>query len=107
MGLGDPANLPLYLSNEGFDPLRCGLGLLTLDLDRGAAVLLVHEVEVERGVYDQNATNEAHEQYDVLEKEAPLHSMTSSTRARKSGGKSMPSALAVFWFTTSSKRDDC
>ena len=44
--LRHPADLALDLAHEGFDLLGGGLGLLVLDLDRGAAVLLVDEVEV-------------------------------------------------------------
>src|SRR5262245_50677072 len=46
----------------------------------------------------------ANEKRDEL---APLHSITSSARASSIGGISMPSALAVLRFTTSSKRVGC
>src|SRR5262245_3303919 len=49
--------------------------------------------------------NRAAEQRDELA--TPDHSITSSARASSIGGISMPSALAVLRFTTSSKRVGC
>ena len=66
--------------------LRGGLGLLVLDLDRGAAVLLVDEPQVERGIDHQHGGDQADEQDDVFEEQAPLHSMISSARTKTHRG---------------------
>ena len=59
LSVGHPADLVLDPAHEGFDPLRRRLGLLALHVDRGAAVVLVDEIEVERGVDHQHAGHQA------------------------------------------------
>ena len=62
LGVGHPADLALDLAHEGLDLLRRRLGLLALHLDRGAAVVLVDEIEVERGVDHQHGGHQTDEQ---------------------------------------------
>src|SRR5262249_29978418 len=64
--LGHPADLVLDAAHEGLDALGGGFGLLLLDLDRSAAIVLVDEIEVERGVHHQDHHDEAHERHEVL-----------------------------------------
>ncbi len=107
LGLRHPTDLVFDVAHEGFDPLRRGLGLLLLDLDRGAPVVLVDEVEVEGGIDDQNAGHQADEQHDVLEEEPAPHSITSSARDRIDGGMARPRALAVLRLMTNSNVVGC
>jgi hypothetical protein len=82
--LRHPADLALDRAHEGFDLLGRGLGLLALHLDRGAPVVLVDEVEVERGVDHQHAGHQPDEQHDVLEEQAALHA---AARRRRRGAE--------------------
>ena len=84
--LRHPAHLPLDLTHEGFDLLGCGLSLLVLDLNRGAAVLLVHEIEIEGGIDHQHAGHQADEEHDVFDEQAPLHSVISLARTKSHQG---------------------
>ena len=72
-----PADLPLDLAHEQLDFLSGRLGFLVLDLDRGAAILLIGEPQPERGIDHQHSGDQADKQHDVLEEQATLHSITS------------------------------
>ena len=100
--IGDPADLVLDFPDESLDLLRGCFRLLVLDLDRSAAIVLVDEIEVERGIDHQHAGDQSQEQDDVFEEQSALHSITSSARASMMGGTTMPSALAVLRLITSS-----
>src|SRR5476651_2903074 len=65
----------LDLAHERLDFLRRSFGLLALHVDRGAAVVLVDERQVERGVDDEHDGDQPDEGRHVLEEEAALHSI--------------------------------
>ena len=71
--IGDPADLVLDLAHERFDLLRRGLGLLALHVDRGPAIVLVDEGQVERGIDDEHERDQPDEGRHVLEEEPAPH----------------------------------
>src|SRR5262245_20004265 len=93
--LGHPADLVLDAAHEGFDALGGGFRLLLLDLDRGAPVVLVDEIQIERGIDHQHAGDQADEQDDVLEEQSTLHSTTSSACTNTDCGTAASSARAA------------
>jgi len=90
--LRHPADLALDLAHERLDLLGRGVGLLALHLDRGAAILLVDEVELERGIDHQHGGHQTDEQGDVFEEQPALHSITWSARRMRAGRSTGKSA---------------
>ena len=81
--------------------------LLALETAEGRDTLPVGRVQLDARGDHEGATQQRHDEHDVLAEQARLHSMIRSARTSTDCGMGTPSARAVVWLTASSKRVGC